>query len=396
MAVDLPAFGQDRIERELRARVQDRWSRTNAPVRHVDVVLIVTTFALAGVGLLMIRSATFERLAAQGLPTTFFVTRQTFALGAAVVAGGIAAVWDYRHLRGYSPAIYALAILLLVAVLTPFGTEANGAQRWIALPGGFNLQPSEIAKLAVVIAVAALLHEARGKPGFGSVVATVALVGVPMGLVFLEPDLGTSIVFVWLAIVLLLVGGASFWHLGVLGATGIAAVVVGLQLEFIEDYQLERLTAFLDAGNPELTQSLTFHTNQSLIAVGSGQLFGKGLYQGTQTNLAYVPENHTDFIFTVVGEEFGFVGAVVVLALFGMIIWRGLRIAVTAKDLFGTLLASAIVSLLVLQVFVNVGMTIGIMPVTGIPLPFVSYGGTSLVTSFTLVGLLLNIHSRRF
>ena len=394
--MDLPLFGQDRVQRELRARVQDRWARRNAPVRHVDVVLILTTLALAAIGLLMIRSATYQRLAAQGIETTFFVTRQLIALGVAVVAGTVAAVWDYRHLRGYSPVIYAFVLVLLVAVLTPLGVDANGAQRWIALPGGFNLQPSELAKLAVIIAVAALLHESRGRPNFGVVLLTVILVGVPMVLVFLEPDLGTSIVFVWLAIVLLLVGGASFWHLGLLGAGGIGAVILGLRLEFIEDYQLARLTAFLDAGNPELTQSLTFHTHQSLIAVGSGQLFGKGLYEGTQTNLAYVPENHTDFIFTVIAEEFGFVGALVVLGLFAVLVWRGLRIAATAKDLFGTLLATGIVSLFVLQVFVNVGMTIGIMPVTGIPLPFVSYGGTSLMMSFTLVGILLNVHSRRF
>ncbi|MDX1510264.1 MAG: rod shape-determining protein RodA [Nitriliruptorales bacterium] len=394
--MDLPLFGQDRVQRELRARVQDRWARRNAPVRHVDVVLILTTLALAAIGLLMIRSATYQRLAAQDIETTFFVTRQLIALGVAVVAGTVAAVWDYRHLRGYSPVIYAFVLVLLVAVLTPLGVDANGAQRWIALPGGFNLQPSELAKLAVIIAVAALLHESRGRPNFGVVLLTVILVGVPMVLVFLEPDLGTSIVFVWLAIVLLLVGGASFWHLGLLGAGGIGAVILGLRLEFIEDYQLARLTAFLDAGNPELTQSLTFHTHQSLIAVGSGQLFGKGLYEGTQTNLAYVPENHTDFIFTVIAEEFGFVGALVVLGLFAVLVWRGLRIAATAKDLFGTLLATGIVSLFVLQVFVNVGMTIGIMPVTGIPLPFVSYGGTSLMMSFTLVGILLNVHSRRF
>ena len=394
--MDLPLFGQDRVQRELRARVQDRWARRNAPVRHVDVVLILTTLALAAVGLLMIRSATYQRLAAQGIETTFFVTRQLIALGVAVVAGTIAAIWDYRHLRGYSPVLYGFVLVLLVAVLTPIGVDANGAQRWIALPGGFNLQPSELAKLAVIIAVAALLHESRGRPNFGVVLLTVIIVGVPMALVFLEPDLGTSIVFVWLAIVLLLVGGASFWHLGLLGAAGIGAVILGLRLDFIEDYQLARLTAFLDAGNPELTQSLTFHTHQSLIAVGSGQLFGKGLYEGTQTNLAYVPENHTDFIFTVIAEEFGFVGAVVVLGLFAVIVWRGLRIAATAKDLFGTLLATGIVSLLVLQVFVNVGMTIGIMPVTGIPLPFVSYGGTSLMMSFTLIGILLNVHSRRF
>ena len=172
--------------------------------------------------------------------------------------------------------------------------------------------------------------------------------------------------------------------------------VAAFRLDFIETYQLERLTAFLDAGNPELAQGPAFHTRQSLIAIGSGQFGGKGYLEGTQNTLSYVPENHTDFIFTIVGEEFGFFGAVIVLGLFALLLWRGLRIAMMAKDMYGTLVAASIVALLLLQVFVNVGMTVGIMPVTGMPLPFMSYGGTSLIVWFGLIGLLLNIHMRRF
>ncbi|MEX0591945.1 MAG: FtsW/RodA/SpoVE family cell cycle protein, partial [Nitriliruptoraceae bacterium] len=224
----------------------------------------------------------------------------------------------------------------------------------------------------------------------------IALGSVPLLLVFAQPDLGTSIVFAWLLAVLFLVGGvAARWLFGLVSVSMVGLVYV-LQSDVIQEYQLRRLTAFLDAGNPALAQGAAFHTRQSLIAIGSGQLSGKGLFQGTQTALAYVPENHTDFIFTVIGEEFGFVGTAAVVGLFGVIVWRALSIATHAKDLMGTLLATGVAGILLLQVFINIGMTIGIMPVTGIPLPFVSFGGTSLIVWFTMVGLLLNVHMRRF
>jgi rod shape determining protein RodA len=156
------------------------------------------------------------------------------------------------------------------------------------------------------------------------------------------------------------------------------------------------LTAFLNLDDPSIAQNAAFQTRQSLIAIGSGQFAGRGLFQGTQTSLSYVPENHTDFIFTVIGEEFGFVGSTLVLGLFCVIVWRGLRIALHAKDMFGTVVAAGIVAMLTLQMFVNIGMTVGIMPVTGLPLPLLSYGGTSLITWFAMIGLLLNIHMRRF
>jgi rod shape determining protein RodA len=224
----------------------------------------------------------------------------------------------------------------------------------------------------------------------------LALIAVPTGLVFIQPDFGTSIVFMWLCAVLFLVGGVRGRYLAGLGAAAGLGVWWVFRAGIIRDYQLERLTAFLNASDPSLAQGPAFQTRQSMIAIGSGQFGGKGLFEGTQTALSYVPENHTDFIFTVIGEEFGFIGAIAVLGLFLVLIWRGLRIAVIAKDLFGTLLAAGVVAMLALQVFVNVGMTVGIMPVTGIPLPFVSYGGTSLIVWFATVGLLLNVHMRRF
>jgi rod shape determining protein RodA len=388
-------YGQDRAQRMQREDVASRWREAYAPVRHVDMVLVSAALALAAIGLVAIYSAKLQALTVQDLPTTLYVSRQAVALVVGVAVLLAASVVDYRHLRSYAGLGYLAALLFLILVITPLGTTVGGAQRWILI-GGFQLQPSELAKVAVLVAVAALLHETKGHPNLAVMGVALALTAVPMGLVFLQPDLGTSIVFAWLCAVLFLVGGVKVRYLvGLVAAAG-GAVVVALRSDLIADYQMQRLTAFLDAGDPTLAQGPVFQTRQSVIAIGSGQFGGKGLFEGTQTALSYVPENHTDFIFTVIGEEFGFVGSVLVLGLFLVVIWRGLRIAVIAKDLFGTLLASGVVAMLALQVFVNVGMTVGIMPVTGIPLPFVSYGGTSLIVWFALVGLLLNVHMRRF
>lgn len=388
-------FGDDRLARMQRERVQSRWMAAYAPVRHLDPVLVLTALTLTGIGLVAIYSARLQALTGQGLPTTQYVTRQLLALAIGIGAMVIAAVVDYRHVRSWAPAFYVTSLALLVAVLTPLGTEINGAQRWLII-GGFQLQPSELAKFALLIVLCALLHETRGAPRFPIVVAGLALTAVPMGLVFLQPDLGTSVVFVWLAAVLFLIGGVKVRYLIGLGIAGAVGFVYALQTERIAEYQVTRLTAFLGANDPSLAQTSAFQTYQSVVAVGSGRFAGKGLFGSTQAALGYVPENHTDFVFTVIAEEFGFIGSSVLLALFLVLVWRGLRIAIMSKDLFGTLVASGIVAMLSLQVFINVGMTVGVMPVTGLPLPFISYGGTSLIIWFAMIGLLLNVHMRRF
>ncbi len=388
-------YGQDRRDRMQRERVASRWQEAYAPVKHLDPILVITALALTAIGLVAIYSARYQALTVAGQPTSLYVSRQLIALVLGLGAMVAAAVVDYRHLRSYAAVGYLGALFLLLLTLTPLGTEINGSQRWIIV-GGFQLQPSELAKVAVLIAVAALLHERKGEPGLPTVGIALVLTLVPVGFVFLQPDLGTSIVFLFMTAVLFLVGGVKARYLVTLLVGGIAAVVGALRTGFIADYQVTRLTAFLDANDPTLAQGPVFQTRQSVIAIGSGQFSGKGLLEGTQTSLSYVPENHTDFVFTVIGEEFGFLGSVLVLGLFLVLIWRGLRIAIIAKDLFGTLLAAGVVGMLTLQVFVNVGMTVGLMPVTGIPLPFVSYGGTSLIVWFAIIGLLLNVHMRRF
>ncbi len=388
-------YGQDREQRMMRDRVQTRWQSAYAPVRHLDPVLVLTALALTGIGLVAIYSAKHVALSSQDLPTTLYVTRQLIAMIIGIVAMVVAAVVDYRHIRTYAPVLYAIGLVLLVLTLTPLGTEINGSQRWLVL-GGFQLQPSELVKLAVLVSIAAILHESQGKPHIGFITLSLAITLVPTGLVFLQPDLGTSVVFIWLTAVLFLIGGVQVRYLVGLLAAGVGAIVAAFQAGLIEAYQLSRLTAFVNAGDASAAQTAAFQTRQSLIAVGSGQFAGKGLLEGTQTSLSYVPENHTDFVFTVIAEELGFLGASLVLGLFLILVWRGLRIAILSKDLFGTLVASGVVAVLTLQVFVNVGMTVGIMPVTGLPLPFISYGGTSLIVWFAMVGLLLNVHMRRF
>jgi rod shape determining protein RodA len=222
----------------------------------------------------------------------------------------------------------------------------------------------------------------------------LALAGVPLVLVFLQPDIGTSIGLAAIVVGMLIVAGTRLRDLVVLTVLGIVAIVLLFQTSAIEDFQRQRLTAFLDPAS--VSEDVRYNLDQSLIAVGSGGLLGKGYLHGLQTNLDYVPEQHTDFIFTVAGEEFGFVGAMGVLLLFALLLWRAIRIAWLAKDPFGTYMAAGIASMFAIQMFVNIGMVIGIMPITGIPLPFLSYGGTSILVSFAAIGLLENIHMRRF
>jgi rod shape determining protein RodA len=312
------------------------------------------------------------------------------ALGAVVVM--LAASFDYRFVKVYAGLVYVASIVLLLLVRTPLGTTVKGSQRWFEL-FGFQLAPSEIAKVAVIAMLAAFLSEVRGELTLRDVFRSSGLAAIPGVLVFLQPDLGTSIVFVAILVGILVVAGTRPRYLAALALTAVVLIFSGFQVGLVKEYQVVRLQAFLDSANVD--ESARYNRQQAEIAIGSGGLFGLGYLQGTQTNLDFVPEQHTDFIFTVVGEEFGFVGAMTLLGLFGIVIWRAFRTATISKDAFGTYLAAGIASMLALQMFVNVGMTVGIMPITGIPLPFVSYGGSSLLLNCAAIGILLNVHMRR-
>ena len=362
------------------------------PIRHVDPVLILAVLALAVVGLFAIYSTTHNSLEAIQADPARFVKRQVsfLALGAVVVMA--AASFDYRFLKVYAGLIYVSSLVLLLLVRTPLGTTVRGSQRWFEL-FGFQLAPSEIAKLAVIAMIAAFLSEIRGELTLQEVFRATGFAAIPAVLVFLQPDLGTSIVFAAILVGVLVVAGARPRHLATLALAAAVLIFGGFQVGLVKDYQLDRLRAFLD---PETVTADQLHNReQAEIAIGSGGLFGRGYLGGVQTNLDFVPEQHTDFIFTVVGEEFGFVGSMTLLGLYGILVWRAFRIAMISKDPFGTYLAAGIASMLALQMFVNVGMTIGIMPITGIPLPFVSYGGSSLLVTCVAIGILENVHMRR-
>ena len=365
-----------------------------APIKHLDLTLIVTTLLLAGFGVLMVFTATSSKLSAAGLDPGTFLKRQSIYVLVGVAALVVTALIDYRHLKGLAPIVYGVAVVALTIVLTPLGHVSKGASRWINL-GTFQAQPSELAKIAIIVTLAAFLAERKGELGAGAIALCCALVIPPSALIYLEPDLGTMMVIVVITGALLLVGGAKVRHFLALAALGLVAVIAVLQMGLLRDYQIERITAFLDQ-DPDV-QSEAYNLTQATIAIASGGARGKGFRQeNTQTALDFVPEQHTDFIFTAVGEQLGFVGCATLLGLFGILIWRALRIAGMSRDLFGTLIATGIACVWVFQMFVNVGMTMGIMPITGITLPFTSDGGSSLITNFLAVGLVLNIHMRRF
>ena len=366
-----------------------------APLRAVDPIVLASSLALVGVGLVAIYSSKLATLTTQGLPATTFLSRQLVAAGVGFVLMVAATVFDYRRLRAFIPLGYLATLVMLALVLSPLGTSVRGSQRWISL-AGFQVQPSELMKIALLLALAMLFNETEGVPGIGRTAVAVLLAVVPLGLVFAQPDLGTAMVYLWLTGIVLLVSGVRVRYLLMLAGMGAATFVVGLRTELIRDYQLQRLTVFLGADAPDADfQGALFQTRQSMIAIGSGGTYGRGLFEGTQTALAYVPDNHTDFIFTVIGEELGFVGAASVLGLFAVLLWRAIVIASQAVDRDAMIIAAGVAGILLMQVFVNVGMTLGIMPVTGLPLPFLSYGGTSLIAWMTMTGLLLNVNQRR-
>lgn len=394
--MDVPALRSDPVKRHQLEQIQRGWKSGSRPTRHIDPVIVVAGVALALVGLLAIYSAKYNALVGAQLPTDFYVSKQAIALGIGLVALTVAAAIDYRRLRTFSSLFYVASVLLLVVVMVA-GTEVKGAKSWIII-GGFQFQPSEFAKIGFVIAAAAFLHERTSD--LVSVLGVIVLVVPPLALIVIQPDPGTGSVLLFVAFAMLLVAGVrARWliGLGLVGAVGLGAVVsYGEQWGLLEDHQVARLTSFANPESAACAQGACYNTDQSLIAIGSGQFAGKGLFQGTQTKLSYVPENHTDFIFSVIGEEFGFLGGMIVLGLFSVVLYRCLRVAAGAKDRFGMLVAAGIGSLLAYQLFVNVGMTVGIMPVIGIPLPFVSYGGTSLIATMGMLGLVLNVHMRRY
>jgi rod shape determining protein RodA len=357
-----------------------------------DFVLIITYVTLSLLGLLMIYSATAPGLEARGLNPTSELKAQAVFVFVGFIVFGLTSRLDLTEIRRFVGPIYVVSTLLLVVVLTGLGDSEGVAQRWIDL-GPIQFQPSEIAKLAVILMLASLLAQASVPLTWTTVAKALVVVGIPAALIFAQPDLGTMLVFAFVLLAMLFVAGVTMRQLGFLGVATIIGTVGIFQLNLIKAYQIDRLTAFIDPGSHELT--LSYNQVQSEIAIGSGGLVGKGLFEGSQTNLQFVPVQSSDFIFTAVGEQFGFIGSAVVIGLFSILLFRLLSISVAAKDRFSYLVTAGIASMFAFHIFVNIGMTIRIMPVTGLPLPFMSAGGTVFVAMSAALGLAHSVWLRR-
>ena len=363
-----------------------------APWRHVDLGLAVAAVGVACFGLLMIYSATRDKLRAQGVDPSFYLKRQAAFVVVGIVAMAVAASIDYRRLRDFAPVFYVGSVTALLAIMSPLGKRSKGAQAWFQI-GAYQLEPSEFAKIALILALAGICASYKGRLAGRQLLIILGLAAVPFALIYKQPDLGTALVLGAIMFGMLLVGGVQTRHLAVLAVIGVIGVTAVLHFGVLKQYQRDRLTAFLDSSS---NVQATYNLSQSKIAIGSGGVSGKGLFRGTQTNLSYVPEQQTDFIFTAVGEQLGLVGSALLLSLFVLIVWRIWRAATTARDPTGTLICVGVLAMLVFQIFENVGMTMGIMPIAGIPLPFMSYGGSAMVAVFAGIGLVLNVQMRRY
>jgi rod shape determining protein RodA len=371
------------------------------PWRHVDLGLVAALASIAGIGALMVYTSTRQALITAGSDPRYYLKRQALNLGVGAVLLLATMIVDYRRWRDLAPLVYVGMCLILVAVVSPLGARSKGHQAWFPV-GSFQLQPSEMAKIALILCLAAFASWSGrgGRQDDDAEMATSKLVGVlvlaaiPMALIMLQPDLGTDLVFLVILFAMLVVAGVQARHLVALVALGVLGVVIVLHLGVLQRYQVDRLTAFLDPKGD--TRNIGYNLAESKDTIGAGGFAGKGLFKGTQTNLSFVPEQRTDFIFTAVGEQLGFVGSALLLLLFAFVVWRCWRAAMLARDRAGTLICVGVMALLVFQVFENVGMTMGIMPIAGIPLPFVSYGGSAVMAYSIGLGLVLNVHMRRF
>ncbi len=356
-----------------------------------DILLVLAYFALAALGIIMVYSASAPRLEAFGEDPSSLIRRHLAFVGIGVVAFVLSSAIPGRTLRTMTPAVYIGSIVTLVAVL--FAPKLAGVNRWIQI-GDFQFQPSEFAKVAVILVLALLLAGAHDRLRLGHIARGIALVTVPAALTFFQPDLGTMLVFSFIAIAMLFVGGTTWRQFAFLLVAAIVIAVALFQVGALREYQLTRLTAFLDP-TADLDATALYNQRQSEIAIGSGGFLGKGLFEGTQTNLSFVPAQATDFIFTAVGEQLGFIGGAIVIALYSLLVWRILAAAAAGREAFTRFVAVGVATVIVFHVFVNIGMTMRLMPVTGLPLPFISAGGSAFIAMSIALGLAHSVWMRR-
>jgi len=374
-----------------------RRTRRGSLMAGSDPILTVAVAGLLIIGTLLVYSATRAWYAGMGLDPQYYLKRHVIN----ILIGGFLAVSatfvDYRLLRAYTPLFYGASVLGLIAVLIPgIGSTVNGARAWISLPGGFQIQPAELAKISIIVGISMVLSERihdRESPTHEDVVRALLIAALPILLILIQPDMGTVIIISASVVTIVAVSGApSRWVAGLLIVAlmgGFTAVKIGV----LSEYQVKRLQSFVNpSADPEASG---YQLRQSRITVGSGGLLGKGLFNGPQTNGRFVPEQQTDFIFTVAGEELGFVGSSFILLLFLVILLRAFRIARRSQDLFGRLVCTGVIAWFAFQAFENIGMTMGLMPMTGVPLPFISYGGSSMFANLIGIGLLQNVYARQ-
>ena len=363
----------------------------------VDPLLILSVMAITAMGALLVYSATRGPATELDPADTSFLTRQVFFAVVGAGLGLFAALINIERIRSLVSVAYISTLGLLLGILL-FGADINGTQAWYRL-GGFTFQPSEPGKLVLIVTLATVFSSDR--VGFQRMAAGLLLAGVPIGLILLQPDLGTVLVYIVVTAVMIMMSNISMRLILLLVLAAITAITMIFTSDVLEDYQKDRLTVFVldDEAVAELGADavrIAYNAEQSQIAIGNGGLTGTGLFQGTQTSSNLVPEQQTDFIFSVAGEELGFRGASILLVLFAVVVVRIWRVAVRASDEFDRLMAVGVMSMFVFQVFQSAGMTMGMMPVTGIPMPFVSYGGSSMLTSMIAIGLILGVYRRRF
>ncbi|NQW06483.1 MAG: rod shape-determining protein RodA [SAR202 cluster bacterium] len=361
-----------------------------------DRILTFSVAALLIIGTLLVYAATKDWFANQGLDPEYYLKRHLVN----ILIGGLLAygttLIDYRLLRAYTPIVWALAVLGLVIVLIPgLGSEINGAQAWISFPGGFQIQPAELAKIAIIVGISMILaekHDKDANPTDKDVMKALAIAAVPILLILRQPDLGTVVIISAAILTIIATSGApTRWVVGLL----VLAVIGGftaIKTGVVSEYQVSRLQSFVDpSADPQATG---YQLRQSRITIGSGGITGKGLFNGPQTNGRFVPEQQTDFIFTVAGEELGFIGSGFILLCYILFFIRAFTIARRTDDLFGRLVCVGVISWFAFQTFENIGMTMGMVPMTGVPLPFISYGGSSMFANLIGLGLIQNVHLR--
>jgi len=356
-------------------------------------------FAVGGlliIGTLLVYAGTREWFRSYGLDPEYYLKRHVLnILIGALLAYGTTLI-DYRLLRAYTPIIWLASVIGLVIVLIPgLGSEINGARAWISLPGGFQFQPAELAKIAIIVGIAMIMADrenAHDDPSDLDVLKALAISAVPVLLIIAQPDLGTVLIISAAILAMIGASGApSRWVIGLL-ILAVIGVFTAIQTGAVSQYQIARLQSFVDpSADPQATG---YQLRQSRITIGSGGILGKGLFNGPQTNGRFVPEQQTDFIFTVAGEELGFIGCSVILALYLLLFIRAFAICRRSSDLFGRLVCIGVIAWFIFQTFENIGMTMGLMPMTGVPLPFLSYGGSSMFANLIGIGLLQNVHSR--